>query len=121
MSGALDGPLTQIGAKSVHPRSSESLWAIPSHHQAFSHNVTFSIVYSGTMIVVELWTTLKRSPRIGLTVTALAAGKGATMDHDQKMKAPLLAELLALCQQIATLGPDHLTPYGGKSRLTLLC
>jgi PAS domain-containing protein len=43
-------------------------------------------------------------------VTALAAGKGATMDHDQKMKAPLLAELLALCQQIARLGPDHLTP-----------
>ena len=62
MSGALDGPLTQIGAKSVHSRSSESLWAIPSHHQAFSHNVTFSIVYSGTMIVVELWTTLKRYP-----------------------------------------------------------
>jgi len=43
-------------------------------------------------------------------VTALAAGKGATMDHGQKMKAPLIAELLALCQQIATLGPDHITP-----------
>ena len=49
-------------------------------------------------------------PRIGVTVTALAAGKGATMDHGQQMKAPLLAELLALCQQLATLGPEHLTP-----------
>jgi PAS domain S-box-containing protein len=62
------------------------------------------------MIVVELWTTLKRYPRIGVPGTALAAGKGAPMDHDQKMKAPLLAELLALCQQIARLGPEHLTP-----------
>jgi PAS domain S-box-containing protein len=43
-------------------------------------------------------------------VTALTAGKGATMDHRQQMQAPLLAELLALCHQIATLGPDHLTP-----------
>jgi PAS domain S-box-containing protein len=32
------------------------------------------------------------------------------MDHGQQMKAPLIAELLALCQQIATLGPEHLTP-----------
>ena len=41
---------------------------------------------------------------------ALAAGKGTTMDHGQTMKAPLIAELLALCQQIAKLEPDHLTP-----------
>jgi len=32
------------------------------------------------------------------------------MDHGQQRKAPLLAEMLALCHQIATLGPDHLTP-----------
>jgi len=49
-------------------------------------------------------------PRIVVTVTALAAGKGATMDHDQKMKASFIAELLALCQQIAMLGPEHITP-----------
>ena len=32
------------------------------------------------------------------------------MDHGQTMKAPLIVELLALCQQIAKLEPAQLTP-----------
>lgn len=32
------------------------------------------------------------------------------MDHDQKPRAQLIDDLLALCQQMTVLGPDHLTP-----------
>jgi PAS domain S-box-containing protein len=32
------------------------------------------------------------------------------MDHDQKPRAPLIDDLLALCQQMTALGPDRLTP-----------
>src|SRR4029453_6371093 len=32
------------------------------------------------------------------------------MDHDQKPRAPRIEDLLALCHQMTTLGPDRLTP-----------
>src|SRR5256714_3704027 len=32
------------------------------------------------------------------------------MAHDQKPRAPRIDDLLALCHQMTTLGPDHLTP-----------
>ena len=59
---------------------------------------------------MELWITLKRYHERVVTGAALVECKGATMDHGQKTRAQLIDDLLALCQQITALGPDHLTP-----------